>query len=76
MNHTFIGKLLPYKAHYKHVREAVNAWKAGCEFILESDSHCLNGLLVTNRIFDQSDCFKLVLRYQSSFVYGKGICKL
>ena len=62
MNHTFIGNLIPYKASYRNQSEAVKAWNAGADFVLESEGHCLNGLLVTNRIFDKDENFRLFLQ--------------
>ena len=62
MNHTFIGNLIPYKASYRNQSEAFKAWHSGCDFVLESKGHCLDGLLVTNRIFDNDETFRLFLQ--------------
>lgn len=62
MRQVILGNLIPYKASYRNQSEAEKAWKAGVEFILESDSHCLKGLLVTNRIFDKDESFRLFLQ--------------
>ena len=62
MQKIFIGNLIPYKAQYHNQRQAQKAWNDGCEFVLESKGHCLDGLLVTANIFDQSDSFRLFLQ--------------
>lgn len=62
MNILFIGNLIPYKAQYRNQKQAANAWKDGCDFVLESKGHCLDGLLVRANIFDKTDSFRLFLQ--------------
>lgn len=62
MNILFIGNLIPYKAQYRNQKQATKAWKEGIEFVLESNGHCLNGLLVSANIFDKTDSFRLFLQ--------------
>lgn len=62
MQTVFIGNLIPYKASYRNQSEAERAWYSGCDFVLESKGHCLDGLLVTNRIFDKDESFRLFLQ--------------
>ena len=62
MRKIILGNLIPYKAQYRNSKEAEKAWNNGCEFILESKGHCLDGLLVTVNIFDSTDSFRLFLQ--------------
>ena len=62
MRQVILGNLIPYKASYRNQSEAERAWYSGCDFVLESKGHCLDGLLVTNRIFDKDESFRLFLQ--------------
>lgn len=62
MRQAILGNLIPYKASYRNQSEAEKAWKEGCPFVLESKGHCLDGLLISNQIFDITDNFRLFLQ--------------
>ncbi len=62
MKYLFIGNLVPYKAQYQNQKQAAKAWKSGIDFVLESNGHALDGLLVNINLFDGSDNFRLFLQ--------------
>lgn len=55
------GNLKSYRATYPSPAQAKKAWQEGAQFVLCSNGHALDGLLVTRSIFCPGDCFRLIL---------------